>query len=59
MDPETCIKRAHEAVADNDMVEAVAAFTDYLEWRNKGGYAPLNGDIDMMFLAGRIIYKLA
>jgi hypothetical protein len=44
MDPAACLRRAAEALADNDIDEARAALDDYRAWRSRGGFEPADGD---------------
>lgn len=44
MDPEVCLVRARDALNDSDTAGCYDALADYLDWRNRGGFEPENGD---------------
>lgn len=54
MDPEACLDRADEALAEGDRAEARAALADYAAWRRNGGYQPKGGDARAKLLAAAV-----
>jgi hypothetical protein len=44
MDPERCLARAEEALANNDVRNAKESLEDYVAWRGRGGFEPPGGD---------------
>lgn len=46
MDPLATLKRLKAAIDERNYAEAVAALNDYYQWRVKGGYEPLMGDME-------------
>ena len=44
MDPEACLDRCDEALAEGDVAEARDALKDYRNWRRNGGFEPKQGD---------------
>lgn len=40
MDPKETLKRVFEAIAADDLNEALASLEDYVDWRRQGGFRP-------------------
>lgn len=40
MDPNACLERILNAIADKDFQEAIEAADDLLGWKNSGGFRP-------------------
>ena len=57
MDPEACLDRAEESLAEGDRSEARAALADYAAWRRNGGYQPRGGDARAKLLAAAVRSK--
>jgi hypothetical protein len=54
MDPEACLDRAEEALAEGDRAEARAALADYAAWRRNGGFQPKGGDARAKLLGAAV-----
>lgn len=59
MDPEACLTRAEEALADGDLEECQAALDDYRDWRSRGGFQPADGDDRAAGIRERLSRRLA
>jgi hypothetical protein len=54
MDPEACLDRADEALAEGDRAEVRTALSNYSTWRLNGGYQPKGGDARARLLAAAV-----